>query len=351
MTEQLPTPNVSPAPTSTQAPTQTPPIPEITVTPVPTAAETLTRTQPTPEVGVSSVPTPTQTPTKTTPTPDSPALTDLKRYVLGLINQDRADHGIGPVRLGNNLAAQSHAEDMVKNFYIAHWDSGGMKPYMRYTQAGGQGAVSENAAYSGPTDPNDSRNFVTLDPKETIKRLEYSMMYEDEASDWGHRDNILDPEHQYVNIGIAFTSTRLAFIQHFEEAYMKFTAVPTLSNGKLTMSADTDAGIGEIYAVDIYFDSTPVPLTNGELMAKPHFYNVGEQTDPVLHIIPPLPPNFRYTNLGPNALIAQKWDLTRGSFSMSADVGSRLSTPGVYTLLIWAEGVKTNLTTYSIFVN
>ncbi len=287
----------------------------------------------------------------TTPTPESAALAELKEYALSLINKDRADHGIGPVRLGNNSAAQAHADDMVENFYISHWDSGGMKPYMRYTQAGGQGAVSENAAYSGPTDSNDKRNYVRLDPKETIKRLEYSMMYEDEASDRGHRDNILDSEHQYVSIGIAFTSTRLGFIQHFEEIFLAFTSPPALANGALSLSAKIDSRIGKISSIDVFFDYTPVPLTNSELMSKPHYYHVGEQTEPILHLVPAPPPSFRYSNLGPEDLIAKSWNISGGSFSMSANVGNRLLAPGVYTLLIWAEGIKPNLTTYSIFVD
>lgn len=314
---------------------------EIAVIPSPTT---------TTEAG-SSLSQPTFIPgTRPSPTPEPPQLTELKEYALALINKDRADHGVGPVRLGDNAAAQAHAQDMVDNFYIAHWDSGGMKPYVRYTQAGGQGAISENAAYSGPTDSNDRRNFVGLDPKETIRKLEYSMMYEDEASDWGHRDNIIDPVHQFVNIGIAFTSTRLGFIQHFEETFLTFPALPSLTNGTLTVSASLDASIDKISSIDIYFDSTPLPLTNKELMAKPHFYRVGEQTEPIAHVVPPAPFGFRYSNLGPEVVIAEKWSSRDGKFSMSADVSKRLLGPGVYTLLIWAEGIKANLTTYSIFV-
>ncbi len=299
----------------------------------------------------SSISLPTFVPGATqTPTPEPPALSELKEYALGLINKDRADHGLGPVQLGTNSAAQAHAQDMVDNFYIAHWDSGGMKPYMRYTQAGGQGSVSENAAYSGPTDPNDRRNFVKLDPKETMRKLEYSMMYEDEASDWGHRDNIIDPAHQYVNIGIAFTSTRLGFIQHFEETFLTFNTMPALTNGTLTISARPDAGVSKISSIDVYFDSTPLPLTNKELMAKPHFYKVGEQDVALIHTIPPAPRGFKYSNLGPEDVIAENWSTINGTFSMSADVSKLLRGPGVYTLLIWAEGIKTNLTTYSIFV-
>ncbi len=81
-----------------------------------------------------------------------PTYEELINYALNLINEDRAKHGLAPVSLGNNIAAQKHAEDMLKYRYISHWDSEGYKPYMRYTEYNGRGEVSENASISGYLD-------------------------------------------------------------------------------------------------------------------------------------------------------------------------------------------------------
>ena len=40
-------------------------------------------------------------------------LAELRLFTLQLINKDRIDHGLSPVALGSNPAAQSHAEDML----------------------------------------------------------------------------------------------------------------------------------------------------------------------------------------------------------------------------------------------
>lgn len=47
---------------------------------------------------------------------------ELVQYALTLINEDRAEHNLPPVTLGNNIAAQRHAEDMLKYKYLSHWD-------------------------------------------------------------------------------------------------------------------------------------------------------------------------------------------------------------------------------------
>ena len=83
--------------------------------------------------------------TSRAPTPDS--IAELRTYALNLINADRLQHGVPPVVLGNNEAAQVHADDAVwHGYYLGHWTSDGLKPYMLYQRHGGVGVVAENAA-------------------------------------------------------------------------------------------------------------------------------------------------------------------------------------------------------------
>jgi uncharacterized protein YkwD len=77
---------------------------------------------------------------------------DLKLIALEYINTDRALHGLPPVTMGSNPAAQQHADDMVAGRYLGHWWLDGRKPYMVYTETGGNSYVSENAARTGFTD-------------------------------------------------------------------------------------------------------------------------------------------------------------------------------------------------------
>ena len=41
------------------------------------------------------------------------------------------------------MVAQSHAESMIDGCYSSRWDDRGLKPYMRYSLAGGVGANAE----------------------------------------------------------------------------------------------------------------------------------------------------------------------------------------------------------------
>jgi len=96
---------------------------------------------------------PSRSPANTTaPTGEAPAsaasieLADLKNHMLELINGDRQANGLDLVTLGDNPAAQEHAEEMSANGYLSHWGMDGMKPYMRYTLAGGVNYEGENAS-------------------------------------------------------------------------------------------------------------------------------------------------------------------------------------------------------------
>ena len=55
---------------------------------------------------------------------------------------------------------------MLAKYYLGHVDSGGMKPYMRYSLAGGLGAVGENAGYADTMNPQDSTRYERLDPRQ-----------------------------------------------------------------------------------------------------------------------------------------------------------------------------------------
>ena len=79
---------------------------------------------------------PSRSPANTTaPTGEAPAsaasieLADLKNHMLELINGDRQANGLDLVTLGDNPAAQEHAEEMSANGYLSHWGMDGMKPY------------------------------------------------------------------------------------------------------------------------------------------------------------------------------------------------------------------------------
>lgn len=125
----------------------------------------------------------------------------IASYVLTLVNQDRAKNGSAPVVLDYNKAAQQHSDSMLYYSYFSHFDTQGLKPYMRYSMLGGLGADFENVAYL----QYGGTHFTTTDSVEqAIKTLEESMVYNDSACcNNGHRDNIFNPLHNRLSIGVA----------------------------------------------------------------------------------------------------------------------------------------------------
>jgi|WetSurMetagenome_2_1015567.scaffolds.fasta_scaffold256603_2 uncharacterized protein YkwD len=275
---------------------------------------------------------------------------EIFQYMLDLINSDRKYAGLAPVTLGDNTAAQAHARDMLNNYYISHWGTDGLKPYMRYTQAGGLNYEQENDAYRGWHDPDDNPAiYAGMDVKRTLYELEYAMMNYDGPSE-GHRKNILNQLHKKVNLGIAYDSKRLALVQQFEGDYIEYALPPALNGNIFTVSGRLLEG--RITSIQICFDELPKPLTPYELASRMNgSYSLGDQ---VGYIIPPLPQNRYYTLMPPNSVVADQWRLSSsGQFIIKADIGKILSRgKGVYTivLIVDIKDEPRGLTNYSIFV-
>ena len=65
--------------------------------------------------------------------------------------------------------------------------------------------------------------------------MQWGMMYDDAESDWGHRDNILNPFHNKVSIGIAYNNNAIYLVQDFEDDYLQWNIVTEQSN-EVTMT-------------------------------------------------------------------------------------------------------------------
>jgi len=202
----------------------------------------------------------------------------LANYALSLINQDRASNGTAPVSLAFTPAAQQHVDSMLYYGYFSHNDTQGYKPYMRYSFLGGRGADFENVA----TEFN-AHFASTGDVENAIKSLEASMMDNDlNCCANLHRDNILEPLHTQVSIGIAYNSTAVYFGEEFENYYIALSFSPSggcsLSGScEVTMSgAPINPNVTQhLYGVYVFYDNTPSPATPAELNAGPHEYTPG----------------------------------------------------------------------------
>ena len=381
-----------------------------------TPAPTLTPTA-LPESSRNPSPTPTALPVPTSTARPQDVRPDLrhleeKQYMLELINTERVRAGVPPVTLGDNVAAQLHAESAFENCFFSHWGVDGLKPYMRYSLAGGHQSNGENVfdlSYTliggnqSSTEKASGLSYcnTALDghspppsPRQEIREAMEGLM----ASP-GHRDTILDRHYRRVNIGIVWDRYNFKVIQHFEGDYVRYDLLPNITAGVFSMSGSVRNGVsisGDGLAVQVFYDQPPRALTAGQL-ARTYCYDQGLI---VASLRPPLERGWFYTEDTFNVtsspcpdpyavpadasppgspaeasslwnaayrasqrpeetigtapwITALGWSVDGDAFSVRADIGDLLSThgEGVYTVTVWGsiDGEQLVISQYSIF--
>ena len=307
----------------------------IQLTQSPSATPSPSTTSPVP---ISS---PQNTPTSPDATPETVNHKELVDYALALINSDRQANGLQNVTLSSVGSGQHHADNMLENQFFSHWDTNGYKPYMRYTSAGGKGAVAENCAWKWATG-----NIFGTDVKSALKDMEWSMMYDDASSNWGHRDNILDPLHNSVSIGVAYDNHNVYLVQDFENDYVSWNVL-SVDNNQVTLQGTEQGEQANIKQIAIFYDN-PVPLTPSQLEQAE--YQDGYDAGTYVGLV--LPPNWHAT--GGITVTADSWTQSGSNFQISFSLSQAVATfsEGVYTLYL-ETGSSTDdaLLTYSIWIS
>ena len=213
--------------------------------------------------------------------------------MLQLINQERQKAGVLPVTLGDNAAAQLHAESSLANSFSGHWGVDGLKPYMRYSLAGGYQSNGENGS---------GLDYCIRAGEGYAANLPAATEIQEAMQGWmdspGHRRNILDPWHKKVNIGLAWDRYNFSAYQHFEGGYVEYTTLPTIHEDTLSFEGMVQNGAefakGSTIHVEVEYDPPPHHLTRGQV-AGTYCYTLGQ---PVAFILEPLSSGSSYLDDG-----------------------------------------------------
>ena len=297
--------------------------------------------------------------------------------------------------MGTNDAAQLHAEDSLAGCYSSHWGRDGLKPYMRYSLAGGYQSNGENSLGSDYCiTPRDG--YAALSRMQTEIREAMGIW----MGSSGHRRNILEENHRKVNIGLAWDRYNLMALQHFEGDYVEFESFPALVGDEIKLDGKVKNGarfgVGDTIPVQIFYDPPPHSLTQGQL-SRTYCYSSGL---PVAYLRKPLTGGWYYpsdtlrtthtsctspydvppdappassldqahaywrqaanNNLARvpvpalmQAVTASSWMVDSSGFRITADLGDVLREhgPGVYTVFLWGviRGETELISEYSIF--
>ena len=205
---------------------------------------------------------------------------DARNYMLSLINRDRASVAAPPVVLDEigTRAGQIHSDEMAVNGYLSHWTMDGRKPDQRYTDAGGKDAVAENAFVNlegDAAEESKTPNKLELHSAQVFHRYELdqieSSFFNEKPPNDGHRQNIIDPAHTSVGIGLSYASyfgmgVRTACTQEFVNHYGDYDDIPkTLTLGqKLSIRGKLNKG-AHLVSIDLRRESMPKAMTIAEL--------------------------------------------------------------------------------------
>jgi len=286
----------------------------------------------------------------TSTTSQQSSQTELINYALQLINKDREAYGLSPVSFSNISSGQQHANNMLQHYYMSHWDVYGLKPYMRYTLLNGTGAVSENIADTSGT---SCINFVcsgNIDPKTAIQQMENNFVYNDSiCCENGHRNNILDPNHNQVSIGIAYDNGRIYFVQDFIENYIDWNSnSPAFSNNEVYLNGTISKY--DLNSITISYDPPTTNMTIQQLNST-FAYGYGNQIAGVVNNS-----NSYYTTMA--TIIPDKYYVYENNLDIIFSIKNIINQYGAgeYTIFIWFNNRNSTNSefvgsTYTIFIN
>ena len=261
----------------------------------------------------------------------------LRAELVRMINHDRAKFGLGPVQLDTqaSVIADAYCQAQIRNGTTGHFTTDGEAPYMRYSFAGGNDGVSENAAAWSA-----NYNFSDRALYDMMRRSEAAMMAEVAPHD-GHRKTILDPAATRVGIGLAWGRGEFRLTQEFIRHYVEWTrplprtasaAQPVLCSGRAVPGFDVEA-------ITVHHESLPQPMaavTANAIMT----YGL---PDTRRQYLPRLRGNFTQRIDGGIREVRETYsDGSRGDFQVAPDGKFTFGVPlpdgpGIYTVVVWVR--------------
>jgi uncharacterized protein YkwD len=255
-------------------------------------------------------------------------ISQARKYMLKLINRDRASEGLPPVELDEGpptRAGQVHAEDMAKHGYLGHWGTDGSVPEQRFTEAGGADMVLENSSCFTDEKTRTLDASPRIDPR-NIEQAEDMFFHEVPPHD-GHRKNILKPWHRRVGIGVAqpvSTATEIpvpCFAQEFVDPYGTYVAIPKkMRVGEVLHVQGTIAGPAAFAGIGLARVDAPKTISVSELNRRRSY---------------PVPAPYQmYWPPGFQTPIPIKVSGSRFEVDVPVSDGGK---PGLYELSVWAS--------------
>lgn len=276
----------------------------------------------------------------------------LRYEILRLINGDRATYSLPPVQLEPEVSALAdvYCRVQIANRTTGHFTTDGQTPYMRYSFAGGNDGVSENAAAWSA-----SYAFSDRAVYEMARRSQETMMAERAPHD-GHRRTILDPYATHVGIGVAWEKGEFRVAQEFIRRYVDWSR--PLPRGASWTEPVTGVGRPRdgyrVEAISVHHEPIPEAVPAQVANALTSYRLPGKRRD----YLPRLKSYVRRQPDGTFHFIREEYsDGRNGDFAVGKDGAFHFTVPfhdgaGIYTVVVWVtrDGDRTPIAASNISI-
>lgn len=250
------------------------------------------------------------------------AIKEIRKNLLEMVNEEREVAKVSPVAM-DELAAEvatKHAVDMATNEFASHWGSDGLKPYHRYSFAGGTHATEENVSAA-----DNTWSMKVRDLKQDTAYL-HVRLYQEKPPNDGHRRTILAPQHTHVGFGIAVHQLRLRLVELFVAKYVEVRPIKQEAKpgAQLSFSGKILRPSYSLNHVEVFYEPLPARpemswLRQGRSYGLPDEFRV---------LRPRVPAPLVYADGTPGTV-----EMMDGGFRTPLRLYK--NTPGIYTVVAW----------------
>src|SRR5688572_6908111 len=269
--------------------------------------------------------------------------TTLREHVLKLINRDRKIYNLPPVQLDLEASAigDDYCRRQIKNGTNGHFTTDGLAPYMRYSFAGGNDGVSENAAAWSANYAFSERALY-----EMARRSQDAMMAES-APDDGHKRTILDPHATHVGIGLAWERSEFRLVHEFIRRYVRWTRpLPRRARvGETVLVAGQPIDGAAVEAISVHYERVPETMLAHVANALSNYSLPSKRKD----YFPRLKQEYTRHPNGTIEIVRREYPGGhRGDFTVAKDSAFSFDVPftqgpGIYTIVVWVRRDGVNL--------
>ena len=260
---------------------------------------------------------------------DDEDIVAAQRHLLSMVNDERAAEGLSSLKL-DELAcnvAQKHAIEMAENDFLSHWDLAGLKPYHRYSFAGGTDANAENDASA-----DYSKAIESDEMPHAVVRMHITMHDEVPPND-GHRQTMLTPQHTHVGFGMAWRGLHIRLCEVYVSRYIQIDPYPLISRpqSRFVLTGGVLDPRHSVEALEVYFEPPPAPPAKSWLRT-PRRYGLPPDRETFYK---KLPAHKTYDDGSTGSIEV----LSHGRFSVPVELSHKQ--PGIYTLVVWISRSET----------